>query len=97
MIETYQLDRIDYLKIDAEGHEVPVLQGSDRILGEFRPVILYENIAGSQGSNLPVAELLISKGYDLFTYQPFLQQLIPVLELPALQGSLNVIAVPKVN
>ena len=97
LIETYQLDRIDYLKIDAEGHEVPVLQGSDRILGEFRPVILYENIAGSQSSNLPVAELLISKGYDLFTYQPFLQQLIPVLELTALQGSLNVIAVPKVN
>ncbi len=95
LIETYQLDRIDYLKIDAEGHEVPVLQGSDRILGEFRPVILYENIAGSQGSNLPVAELLISKGYDLFTYQPFLQQLIPVLELTALQGSLNVIAVPR--
>jgi FkbM family methyltransferase len=97
LIETYQLDRIDYLKIDAEGHEVPVLQGSDRILSQFRPVILYENIAGSQGSNLPVVELLISKGYDLFTYQPFIQQLIPVLELNDLQGSLNVIAVPKVN
>jgi FkbM family methyltransferase len=97
LIETYQLDRIDYLKIDAEGHEVPVLQGSDRILTEFRPVILYENIAGSQGSNLPVAELLISKQYELFIYQPFIQQLIPVLELDALQGSLNVIAVPKVN
>lgn len=95
LIETHQLDRVDYLKIDAEGHEVPVLQGSDRILIQFRPVILYENIAGSQGSNLPVAELLISKGYDLFTYQPFLQQLIPVLELNSLQGSLNVIAVPK--
>jgi FkbM family methyltransferase len=97
LIETYQLDRIDYLKIDAEGHEVPVLQGSDRILSQFRPIILYENIAGSQGSNLPVVELLISKGYDLFTYQPFIQQLIPVLELNDLQGSLNVIAVPKVN
>jgi len=95
LIETYELDRVDYLKIDAEGHEVPVLQGSDRILSEFRPVILYENIAGSQGSNLPVAELLISKGYDLFTYQPFLQQLIPVLELNDLQGTLNVIAVAR--
>lgn len=95
LIETYQLDRIDYLKIDAEGHEVPVLQGSDRILAEFRPVILYENIAGRQASNLPVAELLISKGYDLFIYRPFIQQLIPVLELNALEGSLNVIAVPK--
>ena len=97
LIETYQLDRIDFLKIDAEGHEVPVLQGSDRILGEFRPVILYENIAGSQGSNLPVAELLISKQYELFTYQPFTQQLIPVLELDTLQGNLNVVAIPKVN
>ena len=95
LIETYQLDRIDFLKIDAEGHEVPVLKGSDRILSEFRPVILYENIAGSQGSNLPVAELLISKQYELFTYQPFIQQLIPVLELDALEGSLNVVAVPK--
>ncbi|MCX5964328.1 MAG: FkbM family methyltransferase [Cyanobacteria bacterium] len=95
LIETHQLDRVDFLKIDAEGHEVPVLQGSDRILSQYRPVILYENIAGSQGSNLPVVELLISKGYDLFTYRPFIQQLIPVLELNDLQGSLNVIAVPR--
>ena len=95
LIESYELDRIDFLKIDAEGHEVPVLQGSDRILSEFRPVILYENIAGSQGSNLPVAELLISKQYDLFTYQPFIQQLLPVVELESLAGNLNVIAVPR--
>ena len=95
LIERYELDRVDFLKIDAEGHEVPVLKGSDRILSEFRPVILYENIAGSQGSNLPVAELLISKQYDLFTYQPFIQHLLPVVELESLAGSLNVIAVPK--
>ena len=95
LIETYELDRVDFLKIDAEGHEVPVLKGSDRILSEFRPVILYENIAGSQGSNLPVAELLISKQYDLFTYRPFIKQLLPVVELESLAGNLNVIAVPR--
>ena len=95
LIESLQLTRIDFLKIDAEGHEVPVLQGSDRILREFRPVILYENIAGSQGSNLPVAELLLRNSYQLFTYQPYVQQLLPVSQLEDLSGSLNVIAVPQ--
>ena len=94
LIESLKLTQIDFLKIDAEGHEVPVLRGSDRILREFRPVILYENIAGSQGSNLPVAELLLSHGYQLFTYQPYVQQLRPVAQLDDLSGSLNVIAVP---
>jgi FkbM family methyltransferase len=95
LIQTEKLDRIDFLKIDAEGHEVPVLKGSDRILREFRPVILYENIAGSQGSNLPVAELLLKHRYQLFTYQPYLQQLILVNELVNLSNCLNVIAIPK--
>ena len=94
LVEDLQLTQIDFLKIDAEGHEVPVLQGSDRILREFRPVILYENIAGNQGSNLPVAELLLSYDYRLFTYQPYVQQLRPVAQLDDLSGSLNVIAVP---
>ncbi|KAM3097170.1 FkbM family methyltransferase [Phormidesmis sp. 146-12] len=93
LIQSEQLDRVDFLKIDAEGHEVQVLLGSDRLLSEFAPVILYENIAGSKGSNLPVAELLISKGYQLFRYQPFLQNLVPIATLEALHG-LNIIALP---
>jgi FkbM family methyltransferase len=93
LIASETLDRVDFLKIDAEGHEVQVLLGSDRILSEFAPVILYENIAGSKGSNLPVAELLISKGYQLFHYQPFLQNLVPIVSLDAFHG-LNVIALP---
>jgi hypothetical protein len=55
-----------------------VLEGSNRILNEFVPAILYENIAGNKGSNLAVAEYLTSRGYQLFRYQPYLQQLIPV-------------------
>jgi FkbM family methyltransferase len=93
LIESEKLDRVDFLKIDAEGHEVQVLLGSDRILSEFAPVILYENIAGSKGSNIPVAELLISKGYQLFRYQPFLQNLVPIVALKDFHG-LNVIALP---
>jgi FkbM family methyltransferase len=95
LIEQENLQRVDWLKIDAEGHEMKVLAGSDRILQEFRPAILYENIAGASASNTPVAEYLLSKGYQLFRYQPYLKKLIPVNEITELQTSLNVIALPS--
>jgi len=94
LIEGENLRQVDFLKIDAEGHEMQVLEGSNRILTEFAPIILYENIAGSRGSNLGVADFLTSIGYQLFRYQPYLQQLIPVYSSEDLQGSLNLIAVP---
>ena len=95
LIEQYAVSRVDFLKIDAEGHELQVLKGSDRILTEFAPIILYENIAGHQGSNLPVADYLRSIGYKLFRYQPYLQKLILVDVNADFQGSLNIIALPQ--
>jgi hypothetical protein len=83
------------LKIDAEGHELQVLKGSDRLLKEFSPIILYENIAGSQGSNLPVANFLTSIDYKLFKYQPYLQKLIPVNLEEGNLNNLNVIAISQ--
>ena len=97
LIEKYGISRVDFIKIDAEGHELQVLKGSDRILKEFVPVILYENIAGSQGSNLPVANFLRSIGYQLFCYQPYLQKLIPVDVNNDFQSRLNIIALPQSN
>lgn len=94
LMEQEDLQRVDLLKIDAEGHELQVLQGSDRLLKQHSPIILYENIAGKQGSNLPVAEFLIENGYQLFRYQPFVKQLIPLSSLAELQGNLNIIALP---
>jgi FkbM family methyltransferase len=93
--EQEHLQQVDILKIDAEGNELAVLRGSQKILSEFAPIILYENIAGSQGSNLPVANYLINQGYNLFRYQPYLQDLIPLDNLNTLQGNLNIVALPK--
>ena len=95
LIEQYGVSRVDFLKIDAEGHELQVLKGSDRILTEFAPIILYENITGSQSSNLPVANFLRNIGYKLFRYQPYLRKLIPVDVNSDFQDSLNVIALPQ--
>ena len=95
LIEKYGVSQVDFLKIDAEGHELQVLQGCDRLLTEFAPIILYENIAGHQGSNLPVADYLRSIGYNLFRYQPYLQKLVSVDVDADIQGSLNIIALPQ--
>lgn len=95
LIEKYGVSRVDFLKIDAEGHELQVLKGCDRLLNEFAPIILYENIAGHQGSNLPVADYLRGIGYQLFRYQPYLQKLIPVDVNVDIQDSLNIIALPQ--
>jgi hypothetical protein len=89
-----KLTQVDFLKIDAEGHELQVLLGSDRLLTEFAPVIMYENISGNQGSNSPVANFLIANGYQLFRYQPYLQTLVAIESVDDLQGNLNIIAVP---
>ncbi len=97
LIEKLQLTQVDFLKIDAEGHEIPVLKGSDRILREFRPVILYENIAGSQGSNLPVAEFLQNHGYELHIYKPYIQGLDKIQSLEEIDGNLNIIAIPSLT
>jgi FkbM family methyltransferase len=95
LLAKYDLQRADLLKIDAEGHELQVLKGSDRLLTEFAPIILYENIAGSQGSNVPVANYLQSIGYKLFRYQPYFKNLIPVDISADFANSLNIIALPQ--
>lgn len=94
LVEREQLQRVDWLKIDAEGHEMQVLAGGERLISEFAPAILYENIAATQSSNTPVAELLQMKGYQLFRYQPYLRSLVPIQSISDLQGNLNIVALP---
>jgi FkbM family methyltransferase len=95
LIEAENLQQVDFLKIDAENHEMAVLAGSDKLLTEFSPVILYENIAGIKGANLPVANFLQAKGYQLFYYQPFIKKLVPIHSVGELENRLNIIAIPQ--
>jgi FkbM family methyltransferase len=41
-IDELNLNRCDFMKIDVEGHEVEVLEGSTKTISRFRPVIMYE-------------------------------------------------------
>lgn len=94
LIEQENIEKVDFLKIDAEGHEMAVLVGSQKLLTQFAPVILYENIAGSQVSNIEVAQYLINIGYQLFYYQPYTQKLISINSASDFNDQLNFIALP---
>ncbi|CAN1210390.1 FkbM family methyltransferase [Tumidithrix helvetica PCC 7403] len=94
LIERENLSRVDWLKLDAEGHEMQILAGSERLLKEFAPSILYENVAVDRASNTAVADFLQQQGYQLFRYRPHLKQLLPIHSAEELQGNLNLIALP---
>lgn len=62
----------DFIKIDAEGAELDILKGMDRVLAEMRPAISLEvgdPEDGSQGSSRMVLDYLTSKGYAPFEYR----------------------------
>jgi FkbM family methyltransferase len=88
------IQRLDLIKIDAEGHELSVLKGALKVLSTFRPIILYENVAGAIEANLPVYNFLKTYDYQLYRYCAFKDKLIELKSESELPGLLNVIAVP---
>jgi FkbM family methyltransferase len=66
-----QFDRIDLIKIDAEGFEWPILQGSGVSIARFRPYIIFEfdqnYAAGGRESAALFGEFFQRKGYRLFS------------------------------
>ena len=47
-IDMYRLDsldlpHIDYIKIDCEGYELPILQGAEQTVRKYRPIMVIEN------------------------------------------------------
>lgn len=67
-LDSMELDRLSFLKIDVEGMELSVLRGAEQTIARFHPKLLIEVNQGAlerQGTN--VAELsrwLCERGYD---------------------------------
>lgn len=96
LLEQEALQSVDFLKIDAEGHEIHVLSGSENILSKYSPIVMYENVAGGQQTDsMKVADFLRARDYQLFRYQPYLQKLIPIVDQSDMQSCLNIIAIPN--
>ncbi|HSP69549.1 MAG TPA: FkbM family methyltransferase, partial [Bryobacteraceae bacterium] len=66
------LDRVDLVKLDVEGAERRVLEGSRRVLRKMRPTVLFEASEAAlqgQGSSVPdLLEFLRSQEYSLLAF-----------------------------
>ncbi len=75
-IKSYQWDQIDFVKMDAEGEEIHILDGGSKFFNQFSPLVMFELKHGEI-----VNEGLIQKfegmGYDCYILVPGLNFLAP--------------------
>lgn len=62
LVEEYKIDKVDFIKVDVEGFEIDVFEGSTELLKKYKPRIIFEFVDW--------AEKLA--GYDIGSAQKFL-------------------------
>lgn len=72
----HQWSRLDFLKLDAEGEEVRILQGATAVLEDLRPLVMYELKHGST-SNFELVDAFEQRGYRSYRLLPEPQLLVP--------------------
>ena len=61
--------RVDFVKIDAEGEEHNILKGGERFFAELSPLVQYEVKAGTE-LHLELVQLFRERGYDSYRLVP---------------------------
>ena len=93
----HRIERLDFIKIDTEGHEEFVLTGATQTLQRHRPLILLEldpPLLSDAGSSVErVVTRLGSHGYSLYTARR--DKLVPMQTLPRGRVVVNAFAVPQ--
>ena len=69
--------RIDFLKIDAEGAELNIIQGGRQFFEQLSPLVMFE-VEHAGVDNVPVTDAFTSLGYSLFRLVPALCALVAV-------------------
>jgi FkbM family methyltransferase len=65
LVALHRLDRIDFIKIDVEGHERRVLDGASESLARFRPVLVVETGHEGAGERALIRNRLEGLGYRM--------------------------------
>ncbi len=72
VVRDYKLDRLDFLKLDIEGSEVPVLEAAAGVLRALRPrVIIEAHLVGGKLTTGPLREILDACGYKSYLLLEF--------------------------
>lgn len=70
------VDRLDFMKIDVEGAELPTLRGASELLARFQPELLFECAPDSQlepfgYTRVELFGFLTERGYDVYSMVDF--------------------------
>lgn len=102
LAERPDVDRIDFIKIDVEGHELGVLRGATATLARFRPTLVLECGQETADDRKALRDLLVGLDYDIIgplvpggiveaQWQHFADQAGPLAGL----GLCNYLFIPK--
>lgn len=72
---TAQLPKIDFVKLDAEGHEIPIIMGAGNFLDSNKPLFMIEVL--DKKVELGAIRVLLDLGYLLFRLVPGIGVLVP--------------------
>lgn len=75
--ERHTVRDVDFVKVDAEGHELAIIKGGRRFLTRESPLLMFE-IKHGAGLNLGLARELAALGYAAFRLVPGLALLEPL-------------------
>ena len=100
-LDSLELPRCDFLKIDVEGMELQVLRGGETMIDAFRPIIYAE--ADREDKNRELFSWLHKKGYSIYSHKPHLYNPANYFGNPenvfqkgnAQIASINVLCLPK--
>ena len=68
-VKKENINRIDFLKIDVEGHELNVLKGAIKSIGKFHPIILIEVEQRVHSFKIKkIFDFIIDQGYSIKFY-----------------------------
>jgi FkbM family methyltransferase len=73
LVEENKMNRVDCIKLDVEGAEVPALRGAKQTLSRLRPHVIFERTSPGQQRQAMSEEtpsLIMSLGYRLYRYPP---------------------------
>ena len=62
-IDSLTLNRLDFIKIDVEGHEIPVVRGALETIERFRPAMIIESVLAVGDWLYPILEPLGYRGF----------------------------------
>jgi FkbM family methyltransferase len=67
-IDSLELGKCNFIKIDVDRHELQVLKGAEQTIAKFKPIIYVEN--EDQGNSEALIAWLVEHGYRLYWHRP---------------------------